>query len=313
MEKKGLKTGAVIVAAGISESCDLREQLKNGDISMAERVVLNFKRVGIKEIVMVTGFQAKKLEKSLQHSGVTFLRNDNFETTQMLDSAKMGLAFLKERCDRVLFCPADVPFFSTDTVERILEADGKLVFPSCQGRMGHPIRLDSDLIDLILEYDGDEGLKGAIESLGITPSKLLIHDEGSITDADSHTDYQHLIELHDAGLMRPELHVCLTNKQPFLDSSTVGLLRLIDSLGSVKEACEKAGISYSKGWSILHIAERELGYPVAERQPGGKNGGMAYVTERGKKLITLYEKFENQLIQAAQSLYEDIFVDSGLL
>lgn len=307
------KTGAVIVAAGMSaNNSDIKEQIKHGAISMAERVILNFKRAGIKEIVMVTGFQAKQIEKSLQHCGVTFLRNDQFETTQMLNSAKMGLAFMKERCDQVLFCPVDVPFFSTDTVGKILEAEGKIVYPICQGQMGHPIRLDSTLIDTILEYNGGGGLKGAMESLKLPAVGLVLEDEGAITDADSHTDYQHLVELHDAGLMRPEINLCLSNKQPFLDASGVVLLKLIDSLGSVKEACEKAGISYSKGWTILHIAERELGYPVTERQPGGKNGGMTFVTERGKKLMELYERYERKLTEAAQLLYEEIFEGSGL-
>lgn len=309
-----MKTGAVIVAAGVSaKNSDLKQQMKNGNLSMAERVVLNFKRAGINDIVMITGFQAKQLEKSLQNYGITFLRNENYETTQMLDSAKMGLAFLKDTCDQVLFCPVDVPFFTTDTVQKILKADGRLVMPSCNDQIGHPIRMDKELVCTVLEYKGDGGLKGAIDSLEIKPVRLLLDDEGSITDAESQDDYQHLVELHDAGLMRPEVSVRLVNKQPFFDAGTVQLLRLIDSLGSVKEACEKAGISYSKGWTILRSAEKELGYPVVDRQPGGKNGGAAYVTEKGARLIVLFEKFEAEAAKAAQELYEDIFADSGLL
>lgn len=64
--------GTVIVAAGMSTRMkDFKQLMKIGDLSMAERVVLNFQRAGIRNIVMVTGFQGKLVEKSLQHFGST--------------------------------------------------------------------------------------------------------------------------------------------------------------------------------------------------------------------------------------------------
>ena len=51
------------------------------------------------------------------------------------------------------------------------------------------------------------------------------------------------------------------------------------------EACEKAGMSYSKGWSLIRTAEKELGRPVVERSPGGKSGGTAQVSLEGHMLM----------------------------
>ena len=83
-----MNIGAVIVAAGMSTRMkDFKQLMKIGDLTMAERVIVNFRRAGVKDIVMVTGFQAKRLEKELCHLGVTFLRNEHYETTQMFDSA----------------------------------------------------------------------------------------------------------------------------------------------------------------------------------------------------------------------------------
>lgn len=312
-----MKIGAVIVAAGMSTRMkDFKQLMKIGDLSMAERVVLNFQRAGIKDIVMVTGFQGKLVEKSLQHYGITFIRNEDYETTQMFDSAKLGLAFLKGKCDRVLFCPVDVPFFTDDTVDRILQAEGRLVFPTCKGKLGHPIRIDNDLLEAVLNHNGDRGLKGALDSLDVLDEDrnyLEIQDEGSITDADTQEDYEHLVEIHNSRLMRPEVRVRLANKKPFFGPGTANLLKLIDTLGSVKEACDKAGISYSKGWTIIRSAEEELGYHIVERQPGGKNGGQASVTVKGARLLQLYEKYEAQVTEAAEALYKEIFLDGDLL
>ena len=42
-----MKIGAVIVAAGMSAQMrDFKELVKTGELSMAERVVLNFRRAG---------------------------------------------------------------------------------------------------------------------------------------------------------------------------------------------------------------------------------------------------------------------------
>ena len=264
-----MRIGAVIVAAGMSTRMDdFKQLMKIGNLTMVERVVVNFLRTGIKDIVMITGYRGDEVEKSLRHFGVTFLRNENYETTQMFDSAKMGLAYLQDRCDRIFFCPADVPFFSGDTVKELLEQDGEIVFPVCQKKIGHPIRIDADLIPSILEYQGDRGLKGALDSLGIEPVQIPVKDEGAITDADTKEDYEHLVEIHNSRLIRSGVKVWLMKEKSFFGPGTVTLLNQIETMGSVREACKCTGISYSKGWTILHAAENELGYPIVERKPG---------------------------------------------
>ena len=114
-----MSVGAVIVAAGMSTRMKQFKQLmKIGNLTMAERVVIHFKRAGIRDIVMVTGFHSNLLEESLGYLDITFLENENYAHTEMLDSAKIGLRYLKDRCDKVLFCPVDIPFFTDETVEK---------------------------------------------------------------------------------------------------------------------------------------------------------------------------------------------------
>lgn len=308
-----MRIGAVIVAAGMSTRMDdFKQLMKIGNLTMVERVVVNFLRTGIKDIVMITGYRGDEVEKSLRHFGVTFLRNENYETTQMFDSAKMGLAYLQDRCDRIFFCPADVPFFSGDTVKELLEQDGKIVFPICQKKIGHPIRIDADLIPSILEYQGDRGLKGALDSLGIEPVQIPVKDEGAITDADTKEDYEHLVEIHNSRLIRSGVKVWLMKEKSFFGPGTVTLLNQIETMGSVREACKCTGISYSKGWTILHAAENELGYPIVERKPGGKYGGVAHVTDAGKKLVSLYEEYEKRVGEVADRIFEEVFLDTDL-
>ena len=172
--------------------------------------------------------------------------------------------------------------------------------------------IDSDLVPLILEYQGDRGLKGALDSLRIEEVRMPVKDEGAITDADTKEDYEHLVEIHNSRLIRSGVKVWLMKEKSFFGPGTVTLLRQIDAMGSVREACKCTGISYSKGWTILHAAETELGYPIVERKPGGKYGGVAFVTEAGKQLMTLYEQYEKRVGEAADRIFEDVFSDTDL-
>ena len=145
-----MKFGAVIAAAGMSTRMqDFKQLMSVGGMSFAERVVTNFKRAGVRDIVMVTGYHADELENRLKHLGIVFLRNEDYEHTQMFDSVKIGLSYLKDRCDRIFFCPVDVPFFREDSLRLEMTRTESIVYPICHNRIGHPILIDGSLLDEI--------------------------------------------------------------------------------------------------------------------------------------------------------------------
>lgn len=308
-----MNVGAVIDAAGRPAGTGKRGQLTEIDsLTVAERTVVNFRCAGIKDIVMVTGYRAEQVEKTLRRFGITFLRNEHCGSAQMLDSAKLGLRYLRERCGKVLFCPVDVPFFKEDTVKQLLGEAGGVVLPVCQGRPGYPVCIDSARIPAILDYQGDQSWKGAMEALERETVRLEVSDVGVLTSAYAQEDCLELARLQDKMLMHPHVKVRLAGRKPFFGPGTVTLLKQIDSLGSVKEACERTSISYSKGWKIIHAAEEELGYQIVGRRPGGRNGGTAYLTDRGRKLLGLFETYEKQVEEAAYRIYHNIFFESEL-
>ena len=107
--------------------------------------------------------------------------------------------------------------------------------------------------------------------------------------------------------IRPRIKVQLTGSEPFFGPGVRTLLEWIREEGSVRDACEKMGLSYSKGRKMLDRAEKELGYTIVERSPGGKNGGGARVSDDGLKLLEKYERFEKELTEAAEEKYREIF------
>ena len=76
--------GAVIVAAGMSSRMgDFKPMLNIGSISIAQRIIATFAQAGVERIAVVTGFNADALERHLSRSGVVFIRNERYETTEI--------------------------------------------------------------------------------------------------------------------------------------------------------------------------------------------------------------------------------------
>ena len=96
-----MTTGALIVAAGMSSRMgEFKPMLNIGSISIAQRVIATFQQAGVDKIVMVTGYNATQLERHLSGLGVIFLRNENYEHTQMFDSVRIGLDSPPPPCRR---------------------------------------------------------------------------------------------------------------------------------------------------------------------------------------------------------------------
>lgn len=114
-----------------------------------------------------------------------FLRNEDYASTHMFASVRIGLEYLKDKVDTVLFTPVDVPLFTARTVTQMLSLGYPLVTPVCDGNPGHPLLIRSTLIDSILSDDGSSGLEGAVGKCGTPMYFLNVDDPGIIHDADT--------------------------------------------------------------------------------------------------------------------------------
>lgn len=192
-----MQTAAVIAAAGMSSRMgDFKPMLNIGSVSIARRVVAAFRQAGVDRIVMVTGHNAAALERHLSGDGIVFLRNASYETTHMFDSACIGLEYIRDKCDRVLFTPVDIPLFTAATVRALLSSEAELACPVCEGERGHPLLIAASLIDRLLNDSGEEGLRGALKRSGVAMTEVAVPDRGVLYDADTPEDYQALLQYH---------------------------------------------------------------------------------------------------------------------
>lgn len=302
-----MRVGAVIAAAGTPGGFRAYDKLENTDAgAMLRRMIYTFRRAGVEDVAVVTGYRAKETEKSLAKLGAVFLRCGDYENVQMLDLAVKGFRYLKN-CERIFFCPADVPLFTENTLAMMLAQDAPVVIPVCGGRKGHPVLIDAGLTENIAEYKGERGLKGALDASGAEIFLLPVEDDGVILRARSEEHFEELAATELQADIHPKVKLQLMRNEPFFGPGMMVLLKQIDVLGNVRDACEKAGMSYSKGWSLIRTAEKELGCPVVERSPGGKSGGMARVSSAGHRLMEQYERLEREITEFAEKKYREIF------
>ena len=308
-----MQTGAVIVAAGMSSRMGkFKPMLKIGSISTIQRIILTLQQSGAAPIVVITGNQADVLEKHLAHSGVICLRNPDYANTQMFDSAKIGFRYLLDFCDRLLFTPVDIPLFTLRTVETLLASSTVVAIPTCGGKEGHPLLIGHEVLKRVLTYDGDGGLRGALNVCGFSPEYVSVEDEGILFDADTPQDYWKLLEWHHKQILHPQIRIELAREKPFLTPEVALLLRLIDNEESVRTACQQMNLSYSKGWMILNQIEKYLDFPVVSRHPGGAGGGHTILSQEGKDLLVRWEQMVREANQAATKIYSRIFEHSDL-
>lgn len=191
-------TCAVITAAGLSSRMGaFKPLLPFAGTTIAARCVENFRRAGVENIIMLTGYRGDELRAALAGTGVRFLENPDYRTTQMFDTIRIGLAALPEGCGRVLLTPVDIPAVRPETIAALLRVPGAAARPRCGGRAGHPLLLDASLVPLLLTHDGTDGLRGALRSLGVAVTELETDDAGTLLDADTPADYEALLRYEE--------------------------------------------------------------------------------------------------------------------
>lgn len=303
-----MQTGAVIVAAGMSSRMgDFKPMLNIGSISIAQRVVATFQQAGVDRIVMVTGYKATDLERHLANHGVVFLRNENYEHTQMFDSVKIGLTYMRDKCDRVLFTPVDIPLFTAATIHTLLDSQAELACPVCNEQTGHPILIGARLIDAILSDSGQGGLHGALERCGTAMTRIPVCDPGILHDADTPRDYEKLLQFHNEQLVRPVVSLSLAREMPFFDQRVAMLLELVDETHSVRNACSHLQLSYSSGWNLIRTLESQLNIILVQRSQGGAGGSKSSLTPQGRKLLDAYEAYSAAVKNCAADLFDRYF------
>ncbi len=74
-------------------------------------------------------------------------------------------------------------------------------------------------------------------------------------------------------------------KEVVLGGGKTALLLAVDRLGSIQGAADEFGMSYRHAWGVIKKMEHRAGIKLVETKLGGKEGGGARLTPKGKTFI----------------------------
>jgi len=184
---------ALIPAAGYSSRMGYyKPLLPVGSLLVIERAVNTFYDAGITDVRVVVGHKAHLLRPVLERLGVRILENPNY-ARGMYSSIQIGVQSLSRQEGAFFLLPADYAFVAPATVKKILEIYNEvktcdIIFPSYQGKTGHPPLISSSLYKEILTTEPEGGLQ---EILSRVKNAMVIEidDPGMMKDLDTEQDY----------------------------------------------------------------------------------------------------------------------------
>ena len=97
------------------------------------------------------------------------------------------------------------------------------------------------------------------------------------------------------------------NGEVVVGSGKVGLLKMIDELGSIQKAAEEMKMSYRHAWGFIKAIEKHSRAKFVETQVGGRDGGGARLTPEGRDFLRRYQVFSNGLDEYIDKRFKRAF------
>jgi molybdate transport system regulatory protein len=86
----------------------------------------------------------------------------------------------------------------------------------------------------------------------------------------------------------------------------IALVEAVDELGSISRAAKRLGLSYKGAWDGVQALNNLFEAPLIVANAGGKAGGAAVVTERGRAVIKTFRQVEREIGATLARLEEDL-------
>jgi molybdenum cofactor cytidylyltransferase len=193
--------GAIILAAGYSSRMGtFKPIIKLGGMTITERLIATYRSLDI-DVYVVVGWQKEALLSNLKRSDFKVVENPIYYEG-MFSSVKAGLENLKNLAYRAIFIhPVDVPLVQVSTLRALLEIsqklEAKIYYPCFNSRRGHPVLIAQDIIPAIIEWKGEGGLKGYLNTRENQAEELEVPDGNILFDIDIPEDMPELLKRYN--------------------------------------------------------------------------------------------------------------------
>lgn len=167
---ESLKIAAVVLAAGNSSRMGVRNKLLM-DIkgkTVIKQVVDGVLSTGIGPVLVILGYQAGFVRKSLGEQSVKFKMNPNWKAG-MATSIIAGVESIPGPVDGAMIVLGDMPTLDSKTLQHLVmtfrEFEGrKIVYPTYNSQQGNPVIFPKSMFSELMDLKGDRGGKSILEN-----------------------------------------------------------------------------------------------------------------------------------------------------
>ncbi len=106
---------------------------------------------------------------------------------------------------------------------------------------------------------------------------------------------------------RPVVTLRIFGEDKCFGPGVAQLLRRVEEKRSLRAAALSMSMAYSKAWTIIKTAEKELGFDLLVSTTGGKNGGGASLSQQAVSLLAAYEQYCTDVRAYAQKEFQNRF------
>lgn len=262
--------------------------------TVIKREIAMLRKACISPIIVLLGYQKELLKNHLSHNRVIFVEDEKYREHGFEESLQRGLLEAREWMERVLVVPVECPAFSMETIERLLACKESAV-PVYQKEEGYP-RL----------YHISEDHEKKIEQVEVEDAGILLslREKNGIQKIEEYVKAK-----RSENELRCTTRLTLTKGENFFGPGVCQLLQYIDETGSIQAAAERMKMSYTKGWKMVNLAEKEMGFLFLNRCNGGKNGGSSTLTEEGRLFMERYRAMVEDMEKMSRRFFDIYFQD----
>jgi molybdate transport system regulatory protein len=115
-------------------------------------------------------------------------------------------------------------------------------------------------------------------------------------------------------MAQDELNIAVSLKRglsPRIGLHRVLLIEAVDELGSITAAAKRLGLSYKGAWDIVQGLNNLFATPLIEAASGGKAGGAARATVRGREVAIAFRRVQAEIDAAVAKLEANLSGESA--
>jgi molybdenum cofactor cytidylyltransferase len=190
------KVAAIVLAAGRSSRMAPRNKLL--ELVAGKPIIAHTVRAALESgagpIIVVTGFEAERIEEALRGLHVKVVHNADY-AQGLSTSLRTGLGALPQDSDGALVLLGDMPGIETSDLDALIAAfkdRRSICIPEYGGRRGNPVLWGAAYFTEIMRITGDQGAKPLMAKYPEHVVEVPMASDGIFADVDTPSDLARL-------------------------------------------------------------------------------------------------------------------------